>query len=740
MDVKIPLTFRIYQGENLIREETLTQDIIKIGKLESSHLRIDDDAVSRMHAVIEITGPNEIHVIDLGSSSGTVVNGQKVNKCVLQDGDELVLGNTRITVAVGEPVQAEAPAAMAPTLSAPPVAPIAPPAIPGIPGLPGVAAAPIPGLAAPGWVQPPPGMMPPGMGYEQQPVAPMPVYAPPVDPTLDMQDGSRAIEVTAMFGDSVLEVHHLTNPGAGKVSPLTWAFLVLGWGGVAAGGIVAIIGQLARAAAEGAKAAHSGGVLGAGLGGLLMLVGLALGVYGLIRMFDEKKSPHFSVGEAPEANLHVVNPAVPAPYFPLVQSTGADYQLLYTEAMTGDVTVGVDRIELRELASTGKARPTGEFPHTYAFSIPQNARAKIDVGENTFLVNSVAPARRVMSPFLSRVDWTAQVFNGLSFTAHALVLFLVFSVPPDAKSLSLDLFNTDNKFVKFLIKPPEQKQDEVPDWLKKKQDDQQGGKGQKHKGEEGKMGSKKSKKKTGLYGLKGPKDNPDPHLAKRLAENAAQNAGVLGLLKSSSGSHIASIFGRDSALGTDAEDALGGLIGNQIGEAYGVGGLGLVGTGRGGGGTGEGTIGLGTLGTIGKGGGGGSGAGYGRGVGRLSGRRARAPQVVAGRAEVRGSLDKEIIRRIIRQHINEVKYCYMKELQAKPDLYGRVVIQFTIAATGQVVASVVQQSTMNNAQVDSCIAGAVRRWLFPKPKGGGIVIVSYPFVLRAAGGGEAEGE
>ena len=183
--------------------------------------------------------------------------------------------------------------------------------------------------------------------------------------------------------------------------------------------------------------------------------------------------------------------------------------------------------------------------------------------------------------------------NGLSFAAHALVLFLVFSVPPDAKSLSLDLFNTDNKFVKILIKPPEQKEDEIPDWLKKKGPDEQGGKGQKHKGEEGKMGSKKSKKKTGLYGLKGPKDNTDPHLAKRLAEDAAKNAGVLGLLKSASGSHIASIFGRDTALGTDAEDALGGLIGNQIGEAYGVGGLGLVGTGRGGGGTGEGTIGLG---------------------------------------------------------------------------------------------------------------------------------------------------
>jgi len=54
-------------------------------------------------------------------------------------------------------------------------------------------------------------------------------------------------------------------------------------------------------------------------------------------------------------------------------------------------------------------------------------------------------------------------------------------------------------------------------------------------------------------------------------------------------------------------------FGDEIGEAYGVGGLGLVGTGRGGGGTGEGTIGLGNTGLIGKGGGGGSGGGYGAG-------------------------------------------------------------------------------------------------------------------------------
>ena len=76
------------------------------------------------------------------------------------------------------------------------------------------------------------------------------------------------------------------------------------------------------------------------------------------------------------------------------------------------------------------------------------------------------------------------------------------------------------------------------------------------------MGKKTSKNKEGLYGLKGPKDNPDPHLAKKLAEEQAKNAGILGVLKQTEGSHIASIFGRDSALGNDAADVLGGLIGN----------------------------------------------------------------------------------------------------------------------------------------------------------------------------------
>lgn len=247
--------------------------------------------------------------------------------------------------------------------------------------------------------------------------------------------------------------------------------------------------------------------------------------------------------------------------------------------------------------------------------------------------------------------------------------------------------------------------------------------GARHKGEEGKMG-KRSVDREALYALRGPPDDPDPQLRRKLAEEQARNAGILGVLERSDAAQVPSIFGADSAPGNAAgTGVLGGLIGNQIAEAYGTGGLGLVGTGSGGGGTGEGTISKGDR----------NGSAYGRGAGGLGGRRAKAPDVIPGKASVRGSLDAEIVRRIVRRHLNEVKYCYEQELTTKPELGGRLLVQFTIAASGQVIASVLESSTMGNARVENCAVQAVRRWEFPHPPGGSLVIVSYPFVLTPGG-------
>ena len=112
-------------------------------------------------------------------------------------------------------------------------------------------------------------------------------------------------------------------------------------------------------------------------------------------------------------------------------------------------------------------------------------------------------------------------------------------------------------------------------------------------------------------------------------------------------------------------------------------------------------------------------------------RAKRVPQPRMGVAQVVGGLDKDLIRRVVRAHINEVRYCYNQGLARDPNLKGRVAVQFQIGSTGKVPTAIVSETDVKDNNVGSCIASAVRRWQFPKPPGGGTVIVTYPFVLAA---------
>lgn len=128
----------------------------------------------------------------------------------------------------------------------------------------------------------------------------------------------------------------------------------------------------------------------------------------------------------------------------------------------------------------------------------------------------------------------------------------------------------------------------------------------------------------------------------------------------------------------------------------------------------------------------GSGSGYGRGSGSGFGGRGKAvPKVRQAKATLsNSSLDKDIIRRIVRAHINEVRSCYNAGLTKDPTLAGQVVIEFTIAGSGKVSKSAaVDPDAFKDPAVPKCIAKAVKKWKFPKPQGGGEVNVSYPFNL-----------
>jgi TonB family protein len=96
---------------------------------------------------------------------------------------------------------------------------------------------------------------------------------------------------------------------------------------------------------------------------------------------------------------------------------------------------------------------------------------------------------------------------------------------------------------------------------------------------------------------------------------------------------------------------------------------------------------------------------------------------------VRGSAEPARIYNVIGSHLAEVRSCYEQGLWVSSELTGRVSVEFVIAPNGRVLNAVLQESTLKNPPVETCILRAVRTWNFPSPEGGGIVVVGYPFTF-----------
>jgi hypothetical protein len=100
--------------------------------------------------------------------------------------------------------------------------------------------------------------------------------------------------------------------------------------------------------------------------------------------------------------------------------------------------------------------------------------------------------------------------------------------------------------------------------------------------------------------------------------------------------------------------------------------------------------------------------------------------------KVRGSLSKEAIAAVVKKHLAEIQYCYEKNLLLNPNLSGKVVMEWTIALNGSVSLVKTGQNTMNTPAVAMCISAKIKAWKFPEPKGG-TVEVTYPFMFNTVG-------
>lgn len=317
----------------------------------------------------------------------------------------------------------------------------------------------------------------------------------------------------------------------------------------------------------------------------------------------------------------------------------------------------------------------------------------------------------------------AERWTWASFLLHGICVYCMSIFPPASSALALDMLSEDARYARYLATPIERPPLELfetgasapaPEGVKAADSEGQAGKSD---------APHKPRRMAG--GGKQPA-SVDPRVS-------AREAGILGVIAAQrlvpEGPGTFDVRG----MGDGAETAFGQLLGAEVGESFGFGGLGMRGTGRGGGGDALGSVGMGEIGRFGAGIGGGGCPGC-VPTGKTPQRVARVPHIRTLETVVAGSLSKEVIRRVIQRHLNEVRFCYEEGMRAAAELAGRVEVKFVIAPSGAVQAANVASSTLagDRAETAQCIAQAVRRWGFPAPEGGGVVVVTYPFLLEAA--------
>jgi hypothetical protein len=118
-------------------------------------------------------------------------------------------------------------------------------------------------------------------------------------------------------------------------------------------------------------------------------------------------------------------------------------------------------------------------------------------------------------------------------------------------------------------------------------------------------------------------------------------------------------------------------------------------------------------------------------TGPAGGERSVASRVVVAPPVLEsGKADLDAIVRDIRGRRKAIAACYERALKSNPALAGKLVVRFSIASAGTVVAVAVDEDTLGAPDVAGCVRGLIARWRFAPPADAPVE-VSFPFVFQA---------
>ena len=95
----------VINGVDLGKKYSLAQSSTLIGRSSKVDIQIDEDAISRSHAIIDNLG-DEFVARDLDSTNGTYVNDRPIQRQSLRDGDQVKIGRTIFKFLTGSNIEA----------------------------------------------------------------------------------------------------------------------------------------------------------------------------------------------------------------------------------------------------------------------------------------------------------------------------------------------------------------------------------------------------------------------------------------------------------------------------------------------------------------------------------------------------------------------------------------------------------------------------------------------------------
>lgn len=111
----------------------------------------------------------------------------------------------------------------------------------------------------------------------------------------------------------------------------------------------------------------------------------------------------------------------------------------------------------------------------------------------------------------------------------------------------------------------------------------------------------------------------------------------------------------------------------------------------------------------------------------LSGKSGSSTAYMEASTKILGAMDPELIRKIMREHIPDFRYCYQRELMINSEVAGVFDITFKINKYGKGVNVGVKNNGKSfSSNAKKCLSRVVSMIKFPRPKGGGTVDVKQP--------------